>query len=357
MTARRLSGLAMGLLLSVPTVQAQTSVQLFGVIDAYVGRKQLANVAGTKTNNVDAGGLTTSHWGFRGTEDLGEGLAAIFEVSGFIRNDVGDTGRFPGDPVFSRTSMVGLRGGWGEVRLGRLSTLNFVSSVRLNPFAESTSFAPILLHTYTGGQPLEGAINSGGATGVSDTAFSNAIAYTTPNLGGVTGSLMYSLGELAGGGNNRLGYSLIYQAGPLLASLSGERVDRPTLAPPPTVAAGNQKKEQATDQLGVAYDFGFARLFAQHSRTRIELPLSAVRKFQTSQLGTTVPLGVGRVMLSAASTKRTETALAGVRRTTWSLGYDYELSKRTDVYTVVMHDSVTNLRDGRTYVAGVRHRF
>lgn len=360
MKLRRLSGLAAGLLLSAANAQTQTNLQFFGVVDAYAGSKQLASATGAKTTNVDGGGMTTSHWGFKGAEDLGGAVSAVFELSGFIRNDVGDTGRYAGDPVFARTAMVGLRGAWGELRLGRQTTPNFISTIRLNPFADSAVFAPVLLHTYLGGQPLEAAIVSGGASSVSDSSFINAIGYTSPNVGGLSGALMYSLGETTTGNanNRRVGYSLTYaQGGPLMVSLSGERVDRPSLPLPPVVAAGNQKQKQATDQLGVSYDFGIAKLFAQHSRTRIDLPSSALRQFRTNQLGTSVPLGAGRLLLSGAVTGKNETALSDVRRTTWSLGYDHDLSKRTDVYAVLMRDRVSNLQDGTTIAVGVRHRF
>lgn len=355
---RRLSGLAAGLVLSATGAHAQTSVQMYGVIDAYVGKKQLASATGASTTNVDGGGMTTSQWGFRGTEDLGGGLAAIFDVSGFIRNDTGDSGRFTGDTFFSRTSMVGLQGGWGTVRLGRQTTPNFLSTIRLNPFADSTAFGPVLLHTYIGGQPLDASIASGGAAGISDSAFNNAISYTSPSLGGFTGVLMYSLGEVnSSGDNRRLGYSLTYGQGPLLVSFSGERVDKPTLPAPPAVAAANQKRKQDTQQLGASYDFTAAKLFAQYSRTAIDLPAPATRDFRTTQLGTSVPIGAGKLLLSVASTRKSETALADARRTTWSLGYDHDLSRRTDVYAVLMRDKVTGLQGGTTFAVGIRHRF
>ena len=355
---RRLSGLAAGMLLSATSAHAQTTLQMYGVIDAYVGKKQLASATGAKTVNVDGGGMTTSQWGFRGTEDLGGGLAALFDISGFIRNDSGETGRFPGDAFFARSAFVGLQGGWGALRLGRQSTPNFISTIRLNPFADSTAFGPVLLHTYIGGQPMDAAIASGGPAGISDSAFNNAVSYATPNLGGFTGVVMYSLGEVNGSSaNNRLGYSLTYGQGPLLVSFSGERIARPTLAPPPVVAAANQKQEQDTQQLGVSYDFSMVKLFGQHSRTAIDLPAAASRDFRTTQLGAAEPEGRGKVLVSVASTRKSETVLADVKRTTWSLGYDHDLSKRTDLYAVAMRDSVTGLRRGTTFAVGARHRF
>ena len=57
----------------------------------------------------------------------------------------------------TRTTMVGLQAPWGTLRLGRITTPNFISTIRLNPFGDSTTFNPITLHTYVGGQPLDAA--------------------------------------------------------------------------------------------------------------------------------------------------------------------------------------------------------
>lgn len=354
---RRLVGLAAGLAASVGAAHAQSNVQLYGVMDLYVAKRQLASTSGNSTTSVGSGGMTTSQWGMRGQEDLGSGLKAMFDVSGFIRADTGETGRFPNDPMFSRTTMVGLQAPWGTLRMGRLTTPNFISTIRLNPFADSTTFNPVTLHTYLGGQPLEAAIASGGPAGVSDSAFNNSVAYTSPNLSGFSAAFQHSFGGIAGGANKRMGYSLTYGSGPLLVSLSGESVDQPTLAAPPVVPATNQKQGQDTVQLGASYDFNVIQLFAQWSQTEVKLPASAARDFTTVQLGAAAPLGMGKLLFSVADTTRTETARSDVKRTTWALGYDHPISKRTDLYTVFMRDQVTGLQNGSTVAAGIRHRF
>ncbi|MBI2771966.1 MAG: porin [Burkholderiales bacterium] len=355
---RRLSGLAAGLLLTCGGVAAQSSVAIYGVIDEYVGKKQLASATGAHTSNVDAGGLTTSYFGFRGTEDLGGGLAAIFDITGNVRADIGDVGRFAGDPIFSRSSWVGMQGPWGVVRAGRMSSPNFLLAIRLSPYAESTSFGPYMLHTYVGGQPLDASVAPGGPAAASDSGYSNAVTYASPKMGGFQGMASYSMGEAASASDNRrISYSLTYDQGPVFVGLGGERVHRPTLAAPPAVPAANQKSEQDTIQFGGAYDFGVARVFASHSRTDIDLPVPNTRRFRTTQLGTSIPVGAGAILLSGAKTTKRETALADIKRSTYTLGYDYFLSKRTDVYAVAMKDQVTNLKSGTTFAVGVRHRF
>jgi predicted porin len=117
------------------------------------------------------------------------------------------------------------------------------------------------------------------------------------------------------------------------------------------VPAGNQKQGQDTAQLGASYDFGAVKLFAQWSQTGIDLPLAASRDYKTVQLG------AGKLLLSVANTTRSETGVSDTKRTTWALGYDHNLSKRTDLYAVLMNDRVTGLKSGSSVAVGVRHRF
>lgn len=355
----RLSGLAAGWVLACGGAAAQSNVSIYGLVDVYAGKKQMASLTGAHTSNVDAGGMTTSFWGFRGNEDLGGGLTAIFDITGSFRPDVGDLGRFPGDAAFSRSSWVGLQGGWGTVRLGRMSSPNFLLAIRLSPFAESTSFGPYLLHTYVGGQPLEAAVASGGPSAISDSGYSNAATYFSPRMAGFQGAVSYSFGEVAGNAsaNRRIAYNLTYENGPLFAGYAGERVHAPVMPAPPAVPAANQKSQQDTDQFGGSYDFGVLKVFASHNRTGIDLPAAATRRFRTSQIGTSIPVGAGIILLSAAKTTRKETARADAERSTFSAGYDYFLSKRTDLYLVAMRDEVTGMKTGTSVVAGIRHRF
>lgn len=355
----RLSSVAAGMAMSCGGAVAESSVAIYGLLDAYAGKKQLASASGASSTNLDAGGLTTSFWGFRGSEDLGGGLSAIFDISGSFRPDSGETGRYTGDPVFSRSSWVGLQGGAGTLRLGRMSSPNFLLAIRLNPYAESTSFGPYLLHTYVGGQPLEAAVASGGPAAVSDSGYSNALTYTSPRWRGLQGAASYSLGEVANSdsANGRFSYSLTYESGALFAGLSGERVHAPTMPAPPAVPAANQKSQQNTTQFGLSYDFGAVKAFASHSRTDTDLPAPRSRHFRTSQLGASMPVGPGLILLSGARTTRSETAVPDVQRSTSTVGYDYFLSKRTDLYVLAMRDRVSQLQSGTSVVAGLRHRF
>lgn len=355
--SRHLARFAAGLAASIVccAVHAQSSVTLYGVADAFVGSRQLAGAA--RATTMGSGGMTTSQWGIRGQEDLGGGLKTVFDLSGFLRLDSGASGRFTNDTMFSRTTSLGLQGGWGTLRAGRITTPNFISSIRLNPFGDSTTFSPFNLHTYLGGQPMDASVASGGPAGISDSAHNAVLAYTSPSLGGVVAALNHSLAGVAGGKDKRTGYSLTYGQGPLLVSLSGESINNPTLPAAPVVPAVNQKQGQDTVQLGASFDFGAGKLFGQWSRTTVDLPSAAERRFRTVQLGASVPMGAGKWLVSVAQTRKTEAGLNNLQRTTWAVGHDYDLSKRTDLYAVYMNDRLTDKSSGNTLAVGVRHRF
>ena len=78
-------------------------------------------------------------------------------------------------------------------------------------------------------------------------------------------------------------------------------------------------------------------------------------KAKTGQAGVLVPVGAGNILADIAQTKVSGSLSA--KRTTSSVAYDYFLSKRTDVYAALMHDSVTGLSSGTGFGIGLRHRF
>jgi predicted porin len=74
---------------------------------------------------------------------------------------------------------------------------------------------------------------------------------------------------------------------------------------------------------------------------------------KTLSLGATVPVGAGAILIGTA---RTEVDPGNTRRTT-TVGYDYNFSKSTDVYAMVMRDSITSFASGTSWGVGIRKRF
>jgi predicted porin len=353
--------------------QAQGNVTLYGLVDAYVGRVQGAvtgvNARDQKTYVSNAGGLSTSHFGIRASEDLGGGTEAIFDLSSFIRNDTGQTGRsdaigppvnVAADPFWSRTSFVGVRSrDWGTLRLGNMPTPLFLGSVMSNAFADSMVFSPTQLTMFVG-SPLSGG------TGWTDQA-----SYDSPSWGGLSFSLAGALSEGVGGRNT--GARIGYARGPVATSLAWQSVKKN----PSTFADGTSPNDTKAWQLAASYDFGVAKVFAHLGRIQIDgtatAPLDIAYKLW--DVSVSVPIGAGRLLAGYAARKTDDAVgpvpatLAGgnIERKVATVAYDYHLSKRTDVYAVLMRDDTVTRTlpppgsnvgaSGTSLADGARHRF
>lgn len=350
---------------------AQSSVTLYGLIDASVGRFNGAaagiNAQNTAVSKVESGSLSTSRWGIRGNEDLGGGLSASFEMSSFFRNDTGAVGRndaigapvnVAADPFFSRMAWVGLsHKDFGRVRLGNVTTLMFVNSISSNAFGDATVFGPLNLVTFIG-SPLTGG-----------TAWTNSVVYDSPNIAGFTGSAAYSAAEGQGGGNRAL--RVAYSNGPLATSLAWQSVKKNPL----TFAEGTSPNNTRSWQWAGSYDFKVAKVWAHLGRIENKgteaAPLNV--SYKIWDLSASVPVGPGNILAGYAS-RRTSDAVGpipatsaggNVQRKVFTVGYDYWLSKRTDLYALAMRDSTrTNTvgsgllnASGTSFAVGIRHTF
>lgn len=338
---------------------AQSSVRLSGVVDTYLTSRQLSGTP-TRLTKLDSGGMTTSQLTFDGSEDLGGGLKADFTLGMFLRADTGEQGRSAADPLFARVAWVGLSGDFGALRLGRHSTPAFLNYIRSNPFADSSAFGPTFLHTWVSpvGQGTQ-FLTPAAATGRSltaplagtDTAWNNAVTYLSPKWADTTITAQWAPSETSGVGN-RAGLGLQYASGPLMLTLAGERFGKGN-APTTTPATALDKMTNWSGN--AAYAFGFGRLSAGVVSTKRDFATLVDDKFNTVYFGASVPVGAGNVLWQTARSKQTG-GVTSTRLTT-SLGYDYALSKRTDIYSVLMNDKLTGLASGNTVALGIRHRF
>jgi predicted porin len=354
--------------------QAQTgssSVTLYGIVDASVGRFNGAaagiNAQNSAISKVEGGSMSTSRWGLRGNEDLGGGLQASFEMSSFIRNDTGAAGRsdaigapvnVAADPFFSRMAWVALsHKDFGRVRLGNVTTLMFANSIGSNAFGDGTIFAPLNLVTFVG-SPLSGG-----------TAWTNSVVYDSPNIAGFTGAAAYAASEAQGGGNRAL--RVAYAQGPLATSLAWQSVKKN----PQTFADGTSPNNTRSWQWAGSYDFKAVKLWAHLGRIENKgteaAPLDV--SYRVWDLSATVPVGNGNILAGYASRRTSDavgpvpaTAAGGnVQRKVFTVGYDYWMSKRTDLYAMVMRDSTrTNTvgsgllnASGTSFAVGMRHAF
>ncbi|BCO28298.1 outer membrane porin protein 32 [Rhodoferax lithotrophicus] len=339
--------LATGLAVLALGAQAQSTVQLMGLVDAYAGSMRMAGDAESKSV-VGSGGMTTSWWGMTGTEDLGGGMKAGFTLTSFFQTDTGATGRF-GDPQFSRDANVSLSSELGTLTLGRGKAPNFLPTILFNPMGDSYTFSPLVLHSSVPVGPF-GAYRWTG-TVPADTGWSNQITYSSPTFGGLKGNLHYQFGEQGTGVNesaHNVGFNLFYSAGPLGLTAYWERDEINNPFPPNAVLASGT---QTAWMMGGTYDASVVKLFVTTGKS--SNAANTIDK-QTTSLGVSAPLGAGKLLAAVA---RTNNDVANTSRTTTTVGYDYTLSKRTDLYAMLMRDEITSFDSGTSLGLGVRHRF
>lgn len=348
---------------------AQSSVTLFGVVDAAVQYGSGSGAASGSRLSLGSGAYNSSRIGLRGVEDLGGGMAASFWLEGGLSNDSGEfqptnvnnqnsgmgaavAGRQ--GLTFNRRSTVSLSGAMGEVRLGRDYTPAFWNLTVFDPFGSVGAGAS---QTVIGSWPLY----PGGVFGTGVRA-SNSIGYLLPaKLGGVYGQAMYFMGENARTGaatekdGNGMSARLGYAAGPINTAISYQRIK---------ISTG----DMTSWNIGGQWDFGVAKLMAHYNRDEFDAPTNV--EGRGGLIGALVPVGPGEVRL-AYSTYRADTPTAvDPKASKLALGYVHNFTKRTAVYTTIarvrnsggaafaLNGAVTAVNTSSTGLdVGVRHSF
>jgi predicted porin len=345
--------IALAVLAASGAAMAQSSVTLFGVIDAGVG--YVKNEGNGNVTGLISGGNSTSRLGFRGTEDLGGGLAASFWLEGQIGNDNGSGASQTTGFDFTRRSTVSLSGNFGEVRLGRDFAATYLNLLAFDAFGQRGL-----------GQVETVGVASAGSTGLNGTTrVSNAVAYFLPaNLGGLYGNVQYAFGErnstqaaVAGFGTaataitdktgDFLGGRIGYANGPLDVSGSIGRFADAVRG----TALGFYAEDYTIANAGASYDFGVVKpmLLVQSEKQDGRGAVSEF-KLNTYAIGATAPLGAGVLRASVSRYDRKDAgALGNNDANKFAIGYVYNLSKRTAVYADVAR--IAN-KGGSTYGFG-----
>jgi predicted porin len=163
--------------------QAQSSVTVYGVLDAGL----LSNSNGTHSWLLSPGNQVGNRLGFRGQEDLGGGLKAIFTIEHGFSIDTGVVGQ--GNTMWGREATVGLAGGFGTVKVGRQYD-PLVTMMGGFTAANSSGHGSVPNWAGADGAHPGDVDNLGGSNRIN-----NAVRYTTPDLSGFIGSAFYSFGE------------------------------------------------------------------------------------------------------------------------------------------------------------------
>jgi predicted porin len=335
------------------TAHAQTNVQVYGLIDAGVEQLTNAGPNGGSMTRVISGGKNTSRWGFRGSEDLGGGLKAVFNLEGGI---LLDTGAQDG-ALFKRQAYVGLDGRLGRLVLGRSFTTTYDLVIKVDPmgFAPNYSWA-----------------TSGNATGPSKygmtTAFDNIIKYSG-HTGGFTYGATVGLGEQAGNASDGRKYAVggSWGGSGLLVIASYEQVNGIN------VVATGRRDETTAFHVGADYRTGPWRLDAAMRGYKLESGKAATPDVRGDTYWAGVSYNPNAWTLTGAvyhvNTKELPAA-KDADPTMLVARAMYALSKRTDLYMVAAHAKADHgqlvglSRDDpgfastqNGFTAGIQHRF
>lgn len=306
-------------------VQAQTSVTFYGIIDTGIG---IVNNGGTdpKTGQgakstliMAQGGLNSSIYGFRGTEDLGGGLKAHFNLEGqFDSTDGMQLGN-----LFSRKALVGLSGPWGEVSLGRDWTPAFYSGV----YHELNSYTLL-------GNSLAYWVGNG-------TRSNNGIFYKSPVVNGFMARAMVATGDWDGTGSgdrnegkyvSLAGFYTPNNSGVTASAYYNRRTGGP-LAASGSIALFGGKPLSSTDfGIGGGYKWDRYRVVAGYNQINPD----GAPKLQMATAGIGVKLiAQDELTVQVVSVKRNDPAGVAPRANIFSASYVYPLSKRTRLYGTI----------------------
>lgn len=329
--------LALTVLASVAaSSNAQSNVTVYGIVDMGIRHENNGAAAGSVTR-LDSGVMSGSRIGFRGVENLGNGLSAIFQLENGFNADDGTLAQ--GGRFFGRQSWVGLAGGFGTVKLGRQVTPVFANSGVFDPFGDTQAGDSARLFNYSGSRT------------------DNVVSYSK-ELSGLRGELQYGFGEVAGdtSANRMLGAVAGYRAGPIDVVLTYTGNNN---------AAGSVRGK--TTLIGGNYNFGFAKLFAAYAWNKDVTPTGVVTAgadTRNALIGATAPLGSGTLRFSYI--RLMDEARSNADANQIAIGYVYDLSKRTALHTSASrleNDGGANYRAARpgasvrTIDVGIRHSF
>jgi len=353
---KKLIALAIAGMAAAPAF-AQSNVTIYGIADVYYGYGKTDD--GNKFSGINSGGLSGSRLGFKGTEDLGNGLKAMF-VYEFGTLGV-DTGAGMGS---TRQSYVGLGGNWGTLVAGRLQSPGYDFGVKYDAFGAAV-FSPVGQLTTNWDLTVSGR-NSGVAGNVLDTRLNNAAAYISPSLGGVTLKAAYAFGEqiktkdTASLTTESTGYKNPQNVWALAADYDNGPLSVGAVYHDLNHIGGTRHTDILSDfsgrnvdsqewGLGASYDFTVVKLTGSYQRSKTKATggedfdtgadlASFTQKSRIWNLGVSVPVGAGAIKLGYANAKSdkatcgTATSGADCKAQSWGIDYEHGLSKRTTAY-------------------------
>ncbi|HHL4079748.1 MULTISPECIES: porin [Burkholderia] len=350
-----LSTLSLALLGAAGAAQAQSSVTLYGVIDTSIAYVHGNDGTGNNMWQMLSGNLQGSRWGLKGAEDLGGGLKAIFQIENGFNPGTGKLSA--SNTIFNRQAYVGLESSqYGTLTLGRQydPVVDLVQAVTADNYFGSFFATP---------GDVDNNDNS--------LRVSNAIKYTSPVWGGFQFEGLYGLSGVAGkpGSGQTWSVAAAYNNGPIGVAAGYFYANNPT----PAAGARTNWTSTTADNIVdgpinsgyvTAKSIGIAQVAGQYAIGPVTLGLgysnAQYKPDASSGFGSTEKYNTGRAFvtyqvtpplllgLGYSYTKASGDTDAKYHQV--SLGADYSLSKRTDVYLVgaYQHASGTQRVDANT---------
>jgi predicted porin len=338
---------ALALALIAPAAFAQSSVTVYGIVD--LGGSYIKGAA-TTIRETSAGGLAGSRLGFKGTEDLGGGTYADFVLEGGLNVDTGSSAQ--GGALFGRQAFGALRNAsFGSLSAGRQYSSLYIQSGEFSAFSNVTGTGPstAVLGGYAGGyEPVQGGAAAAGTTTQTNSEsqnggparVNNSIRYTTPVLSGFKASVLYGAGEITGGANEtRLFDGSVrytnYGFDAMVSFVSDKAAGSFATTAGGTGASVGTNVNTITAT--ASYTLDAMRLYAGYLKGDDKRDVAEVSKHDGRGIWIGADYRVGPSLFKAQwINNEIDNNAAGAKdgkTNAFGLGYQYDLSKRTAVYT------------------------
>jgi len=320
---------AIALALAAPAAFAQSSVTIYGVID--LDGQYLSGHS--KQVLVSSGGQSGSRIGFKGSEDRGSGYFADFVLEGGLNVDTGGSGQ--GGSLFGRQAFGALRTPFGTASAGRQYSSIYYQTGDFSEFANtSTGATTAVIGGFAGGyEPIRGSANNattstptGAEVNGSPARVNNSFRYTTPVFEGLKASFLYGAGEVTGdtNGTRLLDYSVRYTNYGLDAMLSyvADKAGNGT-------AVANSKTNVGITTVAASYTFGAFKIQGGFLDLNDKRPADLDGKGYW--LGGDFKQGQNVFRLQWVQNKPEHTTVG--KTNAYGAGYEFDFSKRTNLYT------------------------
>jgi predicted porin len=331
-------------------VLAQSNVQIYGSIDVgFAHRGDNVNSGVGSKNAMDSGISAGNRLGFKGTEDLGNGVTVLFVLENGFAADTGNLGQ--NGRLFGRQAYLGLTGSFGTFIAGRLYAPRHSLLSSIDPFKSGT------VGQYR--NVFAAGLNAGGENLFSPLRVDNIAAYATPSWGGFNVTAAYSTNaidqETAGNDHDNTVIALLprYMNGPIDVGFSYHRIKDDDKG---AGILGAIKPQITNWAVAGSYDFKVVKLHAFYDKNKLTTrnPGWDDITLKSWLFGATIPFGKNAIQFSYTQSKLDDqTPDSAGKSRQWALGYTYALSRRTNFYAA--YSDISNDNEKGNKANQVRH--